>query len=95
MKNIRIFIRKLSVFGGKFANIFEQAYLRNACVIKSPVGKQTRNTIKFPLFLPLVRSEIVFQGRLLLSTGGLYYCSVQAVFKTGLTVHYTLCSVHF
>ena len=29
MKNIRIFIRKLSVFGGEIFNIFEQACLRN------------------------------------------------------------------
>ena len=32
MKNIRIFIRKLSVFGGEISNILEEACFRNGTV---------------------------------------------------------------
>ena len=32
MKNMRIFIGKVSVFGGEFFNIFEQACFRNVLV---------------------------------------------------------------
>ena len=43
MKNIRIFIWKLSVFGGEIFNIFEQVCFRNANKVKS-VKEQMRQT---------------------------------------------------